>query len=192
MKLPEIESIEKLRKKKRMTQTELAKASGVSQSLIARIEAGTVDPSYSKVVKLFNALTVTGKEEVTAKEIMTRNVVGVETEDTLGRAIEMMKKYKVSQIPVFEDGQIAGSINEAVVMAQIARGANIKTISQKPVEEYMDDPFPAVSDNTSIKTISSLLEHNKAVLITDKGIVEGIITKADLLKVVKGEEGTGL
>jgi predicted transcriptional regulator len=187
MKLPEIDSIEKLRKKKRMTQTELAKLSGVSQSLIARIEARTVDPSYSKVVKIFNALTSTENQEISAKEIMTRNVVGVETRDTLGKAIDMMKKYKVSQMPVFEDNKLAGSMNEAVIMSQIAKGANIRTLSQKKVGEYMDDPFPALNPSTSIKTISSLLEHNKAVLITDKGRIEGIITKADLLKVVGSE-----
>lgn len=187
MKLPSIEEISRLRKKRRMTQTELSKASGVSQSLIARIEAGTVDPSYSKVVRLFNALTSPNKEEITAREIMTKKVVGVDVRDTLGRAIDIMKKYKVSQIPVFEEGKIVGSITESVVMAQIARGANIKTISTKKVEEYMDNPFPAVRPDTSIKTLSSLLEHSKAVLVTEKGKIIGIITKADLLKVVSPE-----
>lgn len=50
----------------------------------------------------------------------------------------------------------------------------------------MDDPLPQVSPGTDINTLSSLLEHNKAVLIIEKGRVEGIVTKADLLKVVTG------
>ena len=59
-------------------------------------------------------------------------------------------------------------------------------ISTKKVKEYMDDPLPQVSPGTDINTLSSLLEHNKAVLIIEKGRVEGIVTKADLLKVVTG------
>ena len=44
----ELNEISRLRKQLGLTQAELAKLSGVSQSLIAKLEAGKIEPSYSK------------------------------------------------------------------------------------------------------------------------------------------------
>ena len=83
MRLPDLTEIEKHRKKLELTQTALAKKAGVSQSLIARIEAGTVDPRYSKVSRVFSALAKIEKKEIRAEELMTKKVVGAQTQDTI-------------------------------------------------------------------------------------------------------------
>ena len=51
-----VEEIKVIRKNLDLTQEELSRLSGISQSLIARIEAGTVDPSFSKAERIFSAL----------------------------------------------------------------------------------------------------------------------------------------
>ncbi|MEM2850330.1 MAG: helix-turn-helix domain-containing protein [Candidatus Bathyarchaeia archaeon] len=51
------EDIRRLRKLFKLTQRELAIRAGVSQSLIARIEAGTVDPRLSTLGKIMRVLT---------------------------------------------------------------------------------------------------------------------------------------
>ena len=56
MKFPPATDIKRIRKSLDITQTELAVASGVSQSTIAKIERGTMSASYDTVVKLFEAL----------------------------------------------------------------------------------------------------------------------------------------
>lgn len=185
MQLPELARIVMLRKKMGLTQTELAKKAGISQSLIARVEAGTVDPRYSKVEKIFRALDVSESRTITAKEIMSKDVVSVKPTDLFGYAIKKLKKHNVSQIPVLDGKTPVGSLSEGVIMAQITKGADMSVIASKKVKDYMEDPLPQVSPGTDISTLSSLLEHNKAVLITEKGKVEGIVTKADLLKVVR-------
>jgi DNA-binding XRE family transcriptional regulator len=48
---PTLQDIAKRRRQLGLKQTELAKAAGVSQSLIAKLEAGTIDSSYTKVKK---------------------------------------------------------------------------------------------------------------------------------------------
>jgi len=50
------------RKELGLTQSKLAASAGVSQSIIAKIEAGSVDPSYSVVQRLFSALERAGVE----------------------------------------------------------------------------------------------------------------------------------
>lgn len=57
-----LEEIKQIRKKYNLTQSDLAKRSGVSQSLIAKIEAGRIDPTYSNAQKIFNALNDMGEK----------------------------------------------------------------------------------------------------------------------------------
>ncbi|MEM3267388.1 MAG: helix-turn-helix domain-containing protein [Conexivisphaerales archaeon] len=51
----ELREISKMRKVLGLTQVQLAKMAGISQSLLAKIEAGKVDPSYTRARKIFAA-----------------------------------------------------------------------------------------------------------------------------------------
>lgn len=53
---PNVEDIAKKRRQLGLKQAELAKLAGVSQSLIAKLESGTIDSSYTKVKTIFDAL----------------------------------------------------------------------------------------------------------------------------------------
>ena len=53
---PTLEDIAKRRRQLGLKQSELAKMAGVSQSLIAKLEAGTIDSSYTKVKTIFDVL----------------------------------------------------------------------------------------------------------------------------------------
>jgi predicted transcriptional regulator len=46
---PQLEDIAKKRRRLGLKQAELAKLSGVSQSLVAKLESGRIDSSYTKV-----------------------------------------------------------------------------------------------------------------------------------------------
>ncbi len=184
MKLPELSNIKRLRTKLGITQTELAKMANVSQSLIARLEKGTVDPRYSKVAGIFNALDELKKEEITAGELMSKEVVNIQATDTIKTTINIMNKFKVSQMPVFNKKKVVGSISEKVILDEIGKGVNMQDLSHRLVGNFMDPSFPTVNMNTPITTLSKLLEHDNAVLVMVQGSIKGIITKTDLLKVV--------
>ena len=51
---PTLEDIARRRRQLGLKQGELAKAAGVSQSLIAKLEAGSIDSSYTKVKTIFD------------------------------------------------------------------------------------------------------------------------------------------
>ena len=59
----ELEEIKEIRKKLGLTQSDLAKRAGVSQSLIAKVESGRLDPAYSNAQKLINALNDYGRKK---------------------------------------------------------------------------------------------------------------------------------
>ena len=174
-----LSEIKQIRRALGLTQSELARLSGVSQSLITRIESGRVDPAYSKVEKIFDALEKIKKPgELTAKDIMKKNVSSISSKESVIKAARIMKRYNISQLPVVDKSSIVGLVSE--------RGIS-HTVSEKPklVSEIMEDAPPLVSINTPLDALTHLLDYNYAVLVTDNGKIKGIITRADLLKLVK-------
>jgi predicted transcriptional regulator len=183
--LPHIEEIEKRRKSLGLSQKELAKMVGVSQSMIAKIETGRINPSYTKTKDIFDLFeSLEKKREIKIGEILEGKVVGVQKSDTMSKATRIMNDTGYSQLPVFDGTRIVGSITEKTVLNQILVRKDPKQLSSVSVELIMEDAFPIVNEDTPITVISSLLQYSQAVLVTKKGHTRGIVTKADLLKFV--------
>ena len=180
--MSKLEEIKTLRRSLDLTQSELAKLSGVSQSLIARIESGRVDPSFSKVEKIFDALkkSKSKKIDLTAKGIMKRNVITIHSQEKIIKATSIMKRRDISQLPVIEKSAVVGTISEKDISHSI-----LKDPRNLLVKDVMNDPLPLVSINTSIEMLSDLLDYHSAVLVTENGKVRGIVCRSDLLKLVK-------
>ena len=175
--------IKEQRRKCGMTQHQLARAAGVSQSLIAKIESGRVDAAYSKVTAILEALSrVQLAAEKTAKEIMHPNVRAAGTDETLHSAVQLMQKLSISQMPVMEGKQAVGSISEEKILEKYSNDP--KRISVMKVSEAMGEAFPTALPSTPISAVASLLRHHSAVLVMERGKIAGIITKADLLKTI--------
>ncbi len=80
--LPALEIIPERRRKLGLTQSQLAELAGVSQSYIAKLEAGNIEPSYVKVKALFEALDRLEQEkQISVGQIMNRSVVGIQKDD---------------------------------------------------------------------------------------------------------------
>ncbi|MFH1722834.1 MAG: CBS domain-containing protein [Candidatus Altiarchaeota archaeon] len=181
---PPLSEIRRLRKRLGITQQELAEKSNTSQSLVARIESETVDPRYSNVSRIFAALTEFQGKGITARDLMTTRVIGVERDDLLKDAALKLETEGLSQMPVFHKGKIVGAFSEKTIHDKISAGDEPKKMLTLKVIDSMDDPFPTVGLDTQLGVISTLLEYNKAVTVTDRSEVKGIITNADLLKVL--------
>ena len=182
---PKIDEISKKRKMLGLTQNELAKLSGVSQSLIAKLESGKIDPSYTKVKTIFDVISkLELKNKIKADRINYNKVVSVQEKQLVSEAVDLMKKHGYSQLPVLNNRQVVGSISEKTILSQILAGSFLDQISKLPIEEVMEDSLPQVNEDAPLSLISSLLQVYPAVLISTKGNVVGIITKADFLKLL--------
>ena len=172
----ELEEIKKIRKKIGMTQTELANRSGVSQSLIAKIESGRIDPTYSKAQKIFAALSdLEKKEEIKAGQIMAGKIISVAPADSIKEAIAKMKKSQISQLPVVEDHKLVVMVSESTILEAMLNS------KAGHVREVMQEAPPIVSKATSIQVVSNLLRHFPMVVVSEEGNLVGLITKSDLL-----------
>lgn len=183
--LPQLDEIEKRRKSLGLSQKELAKMVGVSQSMIAKIETGRINPSYIKTKAIFDLFeSLEKKREIKVGEIVQGKVVGVQKDDPVSKATRIMNETGYSQLPVFDGTRIVGSMTEKSVLNQILAGKDPKELSKIPVESIMEESFPTVNEDAPLTVISALLQYSQAVLVTKKGQIKGIVTKADLLKVV--------
>lgn len=180
--LYEITDIYKLRRALGMSQRELAEASGVSQSLIAKIEGGRIDPGYSKMKRIFDTLeNAKQPSHREAAQIMTVNVVSVQESSLLKEAIALMHRKEISQLPVLKGNEIVGSLTDKKMVDIMASGKPIEEIVSKPVQVYMDPAFPTVDPNAPIDMIAKLLSYYSAVLVMHGGSMVGIITRSDIL-----------
>ena len=76
-----------------MTQSQLAKRACVSQSLIAKIEANRIDPTYTKVQKIFEALnSLEQKNEVKISDVMNKKIIPALPKEDVHSVIKKMQK----------------------------------------------------------------------------------------------------
>jgi len=180
IRLPSTEEIRKLRKLAGLTQKELAKRAGVSQALIARIESGQVDPRLSTLRKIITAITAS-KEKKTAKDIMHIPVITVNITDSIRKAVEIMRRRDVSQLPVLRGKRVVGSIQEATIVKRLLLAREPEKVYGSSVQDVMEGPFATVNENTSITDVLTILGQGEpAVLVLNEiGNLAGIITKID-------------
>ena len=178
--MEELFELKKLRKKLNLTQSELAQKANVSQSLIAKTESGKIDPSYTNAKKIFETLTnLNKKNELTAKEIMHRKITSIKNSETLKNTIQLMRKHNISQIPVLKNSKVVGFISESVLLDKLIDGDLMKSVG-----DIMESSPPIIPPDTPQLVVANLLKHFPLVLVEDKGELIGIITKADLLKII--------
>ncbi len=177
--LSEVNEIRILRKKHSLTQSQLAKLSGVSQSLIAKVEAGVLDPSYSNFRKISDVLEGIGdKEELKAGAVARGRIISAEMHECLSEAVKKMRQHGISQLPVIEKGNVTGLLAETNVIESIHAGKDIKKLK---VSDAMGEAPPTVPEKTPLKVVTELLRVSPLVVVTEKGKPAGVITKADVL-----------
>ena len=187
MNFPPASDIKRIRKSLDITQTELAAASGVSQSTIAKIERGRMSASYDTVVKLLETLDGMRRDEkkdLTAADVASEKVVTVQSTDKVHQASDLMRATGYSQLPVLKGDIPVGSISERGILELLRQGSTMEELGQSVISKVMDESYPVVSDSTPVSSVTSLMSSSGAVLVSKKGKIIGLITSADILKLI--------
>jgi predicted transcriptional regulator len=177
------EEIRKERKRRGLTQSLLAKKAKVSQALIARIEKQQVDPRLSTLRKIVEALIEEEQQRGTrAIDIAVRDVIVINHDDTIEKAVKLMRRYGISQLPVLRNGTPIGAVEELELLKAFSKEKDVESFYKKKVVEAISSVYPMVEPDASIAdVIDYLLKGHNAVLVTRNGQLEGIITKIDVL-----------
>ena len=183
--LPELKEIRERRVRLRISQRDLAKALGVSQSNIAKIERNKISPSYILVRRIFTYLdSVHNNSGAKASDISSKPVASVQAYDAVQKAVHILQSTGFKQLPV-KDGDIwAGSVYEKTISRHLMETNDPRSVLRRQVGQIMDEALPSVAEDTSVSALIPLLQHSQAVLVTRKGRVTGILTNTDLLKLI--------
>jgi predicted transcriptional regulator len=168
------ESLRKLRRESGLTQIELSDEVGVSQSYIARIEQGTLDPKLSVVNKILEVLN--RKKSIVCSDLMISNPITVNARDPVSNAISLMQKYDYSQLPVQRGHETVGLITVRDIIQNLHH--NLDEVS---VEAVMS-PSQKIDESTPIELVLPLFDIYQAMVVQKQGRTIGIITRHDLLR----------
>ncbi|TRX20436.1 pyridoxal-phosphate dependent enzyme, partial [Flavobacterium franklandianum] len=123
------------------------------------------------------------KAEDVIKDHIDKPLIVVRTEELVSHAIERMRKYKISQIPVIDITGFVGSVDESDLFQSYVADKNV---ADKPIKDVMGKPFPIVKHGTPIEEVSRLFtKENEAVLIELENGNHHIITKDYIVVAIK-------
>src|SRR5437763_387731 len=97
---------------------------------------------------------------------------------TVEQAANLMREHDISQLPIIESGEVVGSISETRILAILVSDPPAK---RKPVAEYMEKPFPIISEDAPIEEIAHNMDHQRPAVLVRSGTGFDIITKSDLI-----------
>jgi predicted transcriptional regulator len=175
LSIPDLDQLKSLRVSLNLSQHDLARMAGVSQSLIAKIESKRIDPSLSNAQKIAKALLAESPKTIAVAEVMSKNLVSFLPETPVLEAINVMKKNAISQFPVVKNSIVLGRISESAILE------HVESLDSLVLQEIMHSPPPLVDKETPVQAILPLLQTFSMVLVTEKGELVGIVTKADVM-----------
>jgi len=142
---------------------------------------------------------------VTVSKVMTREVVCVESGQTLLQVAETMASKGVSGVPVLQEGMVVGVIAESDFLSQMGGGEKshfmevlasclasrpclAAPLRSKTAAEVMSAPAVSVSPDAPLSQATEILRRNKinrAPVIDQGGRLVGIVTRADIMRLFR-------
>ncbi len=126
------------------------------------------------------------------KDIMTREVFTLKRTDSLRAARSMMSLARIRHIPIVgEDEHFTGLVTHRdILAATISKFAEVEKAVQDeidsgiPIHEIMNRDVTVVAPDSPIKDAAEMLLRNKygCLPVVEQGLLVGIITEADFLK----------
>ena len=104
--------------------------------------------------------------------------------ETIREAIDILREYGVSQMPVVGAeppvviGEIAGAVHERDLLTAVFEG---HASLADPVSAHMGAKLPQIGANEAVSAATDALEHADALLVVEDGNPAGVITRHDLL-----------
>jgi cystathionine beta-synthase len=134
------------------------------------------------------ARTVVIKEVLAGKKSLP-SLISVSRQDKLIRAASLIQEFNISQLPVIDNNDIVGSLNEASLMQLLHDGIEF---DKQGIATVMGKPLPSLDENTDIsEAYRVLLSGATGIVVKHEGVPVGLLTRTDLVSywvAQKGEE----
>ena len=129
-------------------------------------------------------LTPTVADVLRCKDGKLPPLVHVHPNETVRDAIDYLREYGISQLPVLKaeppvvTGEVAGSIAEKALLDALFTG---QAHLHDTIEWHMADPLPMIGGGQPVSEAVALLEKADAAMVLIDGKPAGVLTRQDLL-----------
>jgi cystathionine beta-synthase len=133
----------------------------------------------------------TAADVLAGKERGLPQFVHTHPAETVATAIEILREYEVSQIPVIKEeppvmvGEVVGSIVERDLLDALIAG---RARPQDPVASLMSPPLPMVGSGEPVSMVVAALEKGGATVVLMDGKPVGMITRQDMLAFLSDQD----
>src|SRR5579875_1756688 len=109
--------------------------------------------------------------------------------ETVSQAIELLREYDVSQLPVVNEeppvmaAEVVGSIVERDLLDALVTGS---AKPDDPLSGHMSPPLPTVGSGEAVSSVVAALERAGAAVVHVDGKPAGMLTRQDLLTFLAG------
>lgn len=108
-----------------------------------------------------------------------REVVTAATDEKVFKVVEKMKQHDISQLPVLDDGNLVGLINEADLLRHMMSGTHRIVES---IANIVERVVHTVTPETPLATVSESFSNGRPMaVVIDNDQIIGVITKIDLI-----------
>jgi CBS domain-containing protein len=146
------------------------------------------------VIELMGGLVI----NKTVDEYMTKNVKLVSTDTPIGQAAKVMVENRLRRLPVVKDGIFAGIVTASDIVHFLGRGGAFSKLTTGNIHEALDQPVGSIVSKDLIwtspgtdmgKAMGIMLEEKIGSLpILEGGLIRGIITESDFLKLLNSKQ----
>jgi cystathionine beta-synthase len=132
-----------------------------------------------------NGFAEVAPEKTTAGDLLTAlgregKLIYLLPDNSLQEAVEIFRQNGISQLPVFENGQMVGAVQEITIMRALRQQGALATV---PLRGIMARPMPQVDARVPLEEVYRLLlAGNTAVVVTRDGRLAGLVTRSDLME----------
>jgi CBS domain-containing protein len=125
------------------------------------------------------------------KDFMTREIITVDKDIDLKHVLNLMKKHEITKIPVLEDKKLIGMVTDNIIAYKLGsirkRGVPASRLHASSVT---DKNVECISPDEDISTILKKVGKPGPTMlcVTENDSLIGVITKADLLSLIKSKK----
>ncbi len=117
--------------------------------------------------------------DLIARRHVEHEDITVTPEDTLLTAYSRMKLYDFSQLPVVEDDDIVGIVDESDIL--LAVGGDHDDRFGDPVRTAMTSRLETVPPSSPLESLLPIFDKGRVAIVRDGDAFFGLITRIDLL-----------
>ncbi len=135
------------------------------------------------------------------RNFMTKNVITIDDEESMPKAVQLLKQHKISMMPVTHQGKLVGVITDRdLKQASPSEATDLEIhelkylLNKIKIKDIMTKQVITIPPDYTIEEAAEILMNRDisgAPVVNDQGQMEGIITSTDLYKALIALSGLG-